>query len=360
MYMEWLQIKQVRNLESVQLSPGPRLNFLIGKNASGKTAILEAIFLLSRGRSFRTPKIQDVIQHNQKTLLVYARLQHEQEGGVSTALEKGYGQTSIRYNGNKVSVVSEQSRGVPVVLVTQDSQTLVTGSPKERRHWLDWAMFHVEQGYLENWKVYMRALRQRNVLLKKGINQRELYRAWEQAMVESGGYLTRTRQRFLNELLEAVWLLSKEIFSEQTMIRLSTDWPEPRPESDIYAETWDTDLKSGYTHVGSHNVDVKIQLKNKNMSETYSRGQIKLFVCLLMMAQAKVLADRTGIKPIVLIDDYMAELDNDACKYLLMSLASSPFQVFLSNTEPQNCFKNKEIYKMFHVERGEISDYQNT
>lgn len=358
--MEWLQIKQVRNLESIQFSPGPRLNFLIGKNASGKTAILEAIFLLSRGKSFRTPKIQDVIQHNEKTLLVYAELQHEQEGCVSTGLEKGYGQTSIRYNGNKVSAVSEQSRGVPVVLVTQDSQTLVTGSPKERRHWLDWAMFHVEQAYINNWKIYMRALRHRNVLLKKGINNRELYRAWEQAMVESGGYLTRTRQRFLNELLEAVRPLLKDIFSEQITIRLSSEWPEVNPESDIYAETWDTDLKTGYTHTGSHNADVKIQLKNKNIAETYSRGQIKLFVCLLMMAQAKVLADRTGIKPIVLIDDYMAELDSDACKYLLCYLANSPFQVFLSNTEPQKSLENNVMNKEFHVERGDISEYQHS
>ena len=357
MYIEWLQIKQVRNLESVQFSPCPRLNFFVGKNASGKTAILEALFLLSRARSFRTPRIQEVIQHKQESLLVYAKLQHERDGGITTGLEKGRGSTNIKFNGNKIKAVSEQSRSVPLVLLTQDSQTLLTGGPKERRHWLDWAMFHVEQEYLDTWKDYMRALRHRNVLLKKGVEKREIYRAWEQAMVESGGYLLRTRQRFLEELSNTVRQLTKEIFPELISIRLSTNWPDLQQAGDIYTETWETDLKTGYTRVGSHNIDVKIHLKNKNIAETFSRGQIKLFVCLLMISQAFVLAERTGIKPIVLIDDYMAELDSAACEYLLTVLEKSPFQAFLSNTEHKKNIKNNGLFKLFHVERGELNGH---
>ena len=356
MHMEWLQIKQVRNLQSTQISPGPRLNFFTGKNASGKTSILESTFLLARGKSFRTPRIQEVIQHGEKTLLVFARLMHEQGGRINTGLEKGYGETKIRYNGNKIKGISEQSIGVPLVLITQDSQMLVTTGPKERRHWLDWGMFHVEQDYLDVWKTYMKTLRQRNMLLKKGINKRDLYRAWEQAMIESGLYLARTRQQFLAELTAELQRQIIDIFPGEIRVKLSSNWPQETQEASAFDETWEADIRNGYTRNGAHNVDVKIQIENKNIAGIFSRGQIKLFVCLLMLAQAKNQAERTGVKPVILIDDYMAELDMTASEYLLTKLAESQFQVLLTNTEQQKVIKNKEIYKSFHVEHGRVSE----
>jgi DNA replication and repair protein RecF len=352
MYIETLQILQVRNLQTIQLSPGNRLNFFTGKNASGKTAILEAIFLLSRGRSFRSPRIQEVIQHNQKTLRVSARIHQEQQGPIHTGLEKGYGETIIKYNGNKITTISEQSRAMPLVLVTQESHTLITGAPKDRRHWLDWAMFHVEQEYLEQWKVYMKALRHRNILLKKGENKRELYRAWEQGMIESGHYLAKTRQEYLSQLNDVFQDLARPKFAGVISICLSTDWPGYLLQHDIFETTWKNDQKLGYTRNGSHNIDIKFTNESKQIANVYSRGQIKLFICLLALAQAKIQAERTGVAPIVLIDDYVAELDSEACEYLLDQLAGSNYQVFLTDTNEQKHIQNRSLYSSFHVEHG--------
>lgn len=353
MHMEWLQVTQVRNLKSVQLSPGPRLNFLTGRNASGKTALLEAVFLLSRGKSFRTPRIQDVIQKGQDRLLVTARLNSELSGQIHTGIEKGQGEMQIRYNGSKIKTISEQTKGVPIALVTQDSHSLITAGPRERRHWLDWAMFHVEPDYLDYWKIYMKALRHRNMLLKTGVANRELYRAWEQGMVESGVYLANARSLFLKELSAEVALVSERVFQGKIIFSLSSDWPGG--QDDIFADMWLADLKSGYTRQGSHNIDVRIEMEGKQVGATFSRGQIKLFICLMTIAQAKLQARRTGETPIILIDDYMAELDKAAGEYLLSSLNATEMQVFLTDTE-KKALVNIDLDKTFHVERGTVAE----
>lgn len=354
MQMDWLQIKQFRNLVSIEFKPGPRLNFFVGRNASGKTAILEAIYMLSRGKSFRTPRIQDVIQHNQKSLLVFSKIRHEQEGVINTGIEKTYGQTTIKYNGNRLKAVSEQTRGVPVLLVNQDSQQILTGSPRERRHWLDWAMFHVEPDYLDVWKAYMKSLRQRNMLLKRGEKKRELYRAWEQAMIESGHYLTEKRRGFLVQLVAALDQTVQQVFLSKIFVILSSFWPENPQDGDIFLQSWETDLKNGYTRQGAHNIDVRFLLNDKSLADFFSRGQIKLFVCLLMIAQAQVLEKITGIKPLLLLDDYEAELDEPACVFLLETLAATEFQALLTNTEEQKTIINKYLQNTFHVEQGRV------
>jgi len=354
MYLESLQIRQVRNLHAVQFSPGNRINFLTGKNASGKTAILEAIFMLSRGRSFRSPRIQEIIQYKHKSLLVAARLKNEQHGSIQTGLEKGGGETTIRYNGNNINTISQQTRAIPIVLVTQDSHLLITGGPKDRRHWLDWAMFHVEQDYLDRWKTYMKALRHRNAMLKKGENKRELYRAWEQGMIESGHYLRNTRQLYLDRLNEVFSGIVGSVFHGEITVSLSSDWPGAVDEQDVFAPGWKTDQKMGYTRNGAHNIDIKFSLEKNQLDGVFSRGQIKLYICLLALAQAKIQADWTGVAPVILIDDYVAELDYDACEYLLSLLTASQLQVFLTSTEEQKHEQNNGLYSSFHVEQGSV------
>jgi DNA replication and repair protein RecF len=286
--------------------------------------------------------------------LVFSRIKHERDGEISTGIEKSYGQTTIKYNGNKIKTVSEQSRGVPVILINQDSQLLLTGGPRERRHWLDWAMFHVEPEYLDVWKAYMKALRQRNMLLKRGVNKRELYRAWEQAMIESGRYLVEKRSRFLARLVEALNPTAQQVFFNQVSVILSSDWPENVQESDKYSQSWGVDLKNGYTRQGAHNIDIRFLINDKNLADFFSRGQTKLFICLLMIAQAKVLTEKTGVKPLLLLDDYRAELDEPACVFLLETLSAGETQALLTNTEEQNTIINKELQKTFHVEQGRI------
>lgn len=350
MYLEFLQVNHVRNLERLQLIPGPGINQIAGKNASGKTAVLESIFILSRGKSFRTPRLQEVMQYGAEQLLVTARMNVENKGQIFTGINKGQQGTEIRFNGDRIHALSEQTRNVPVTLVTQDSHRFITAGPAQRRHWLDWAMFHVEPVYLDNWKSYMKALRHRNSLLKRGVTNRDLYRAWEQAMVESGKYLLATRSLFLEQISEKLNALTTDVFTGSITLDLNSEWPNNAEE--YFAESWQTDLKSGYTRHGSHNVDIRTKQGAKSVTAVFSRGQIKLFICLLAIAQTAIQAERTGVSPVVLIDDYRAELDSSACEFLLGKLAQCGAQAFITDTEFHNI--NNDLGKLFHVERGMV------
>lgn len=350
MHLELLQVNHVRNLENQKIFPGPGLNQIAGKNASGKTAILESIFILSRGKSFRTPRLQDVMQNGAENLHVSARLNVEKQGQVHTGIEKGKNESQIRYDGTRINALSEQTRKVPVSLVTQDSHLFITSGPAQRRHWLDWAMFHVEPAYLDQWKSYMRALRHRNALLKRGVSNRDLYRAWEQAMVESGQYLAASRSRFLDQLTGKINEQTEAVFPGSITLNLSSDWPGNLGSE--FSESWQNDLKNGYTRQGAHNIDIRVKQSGKSITSLFSRGQVKLFMCLLAIAQSGLQADITGVRPVILIDDYKAELDSVACEYLLSQLLNSGSQSFITDTEFFN--KNSSIYGLFHVERGMV------
>ncbi|NNE36825.1 MAG: DNA replication/repair protein RecF, partial [Gammaproteobacteria bacterium] len=152
MHIESVQILGVRNLEQAVISPNKKINLFTGKNASGKTSFLEAIHILGRSKSFRTPRIKDVINHHQAHLSVTANIHHEYYKPLKLQITKGGKTNSLNLNNEKVNTVSELAKILPIITITQDSQQIITGPPKQRRHWLDWAMFHVEPDYLLSWK----------------------------------------------------------------------------------------------------------------------------------------------------------------------------------------------------------------
>ncbi|MEX2525559.1 MAG: DNA replication/repair protein RecF [Gammaproteobacteria bacterium] len=358
MYLEWLQTGNVRNLQQIRIDPGPGLNIFTGRNASGKTAILESLYLLGRARSFRTPRIQEVISREQETLHVSAGVMYSSSGlRVTTGLEKGRGQVTIRYNGSPVRTVSEQARYLPLVLVTPDSHYLVTGTPKQRRHWLDWAMFHVEPSYLEAWRDYFRALRHRNSLLKSGVRDPGAYRGWEASMGKAAAELARLRSEFIEEL-ESALDEAPATFLEgpDVAVQHKSGWAAPLNEfTDFLAEARNQDREAGFTRYGPHRADLAFSVENIPISSLFSRGQIKMFVCRLIMAEARVLARMVGETPLFLQDDYTAELDNEACERLLSGLSDQGWQCFVNATEArQESILNGNI-RRFHVEHGRVT-----
>jgi DNA replication and repair protein RecF len=355
MYLEWLRIQHVRNLGQSRIDPGPGLNVFTGPNASGKTAILESLYLLARARSFRTARIQEVISRGSNALLVSAGLAyHGSAIRVTTGIEKSHGQVSIRYNGSPVRTVSEQARQLPMVLVTPDSHRLLTGTPKQRRHWLDWAMFHVEHGYLSHWRDYFRALRHRNILLKTGSQDTEACRGWERSMAAAGEKLTSLRRGFVRDLSQALLQApAAALAGPEVGIRLEPGW-----QGDDLAESLalfrDQDREAGFTRQGPHRADVVFRSQDRAAAGLLSRGQIKLFVCRLSMAEAAVLAQRLGEPPLFLLDDYRAELDSEAGARLLAGLQQQGWQCFVNATEIPRDAVSEGKFQRFHVEHGEV------
>jgi DNA replication and repair protein RecF len=353
MLFDSLKVNYVRNITDAHIEPSAHLNIIVGPNASGKTALLEAMHLLARARSFRTPRIKDVIQHNKDTLRVIAQVSKSQASRVPTGIEKTYGTTLIRYNGEPLKTVSEQANNIPLLVITPDTQTLVTGSPKQRRHWLDWAMFHVEPSYIHKWRSYQKALRHRNILLKRGGSNQQLS-SWESSMSGAAVALDELRRKFVGTLREQLITTAQKSFSLSPQISFDSGWPEDILFKEYLEKDREKDRRLGYTRYGPHKADIHFLAEDLLLSQVYSRGQIKRFIAVLLLAQAKTYEVINEDKPVFLIDDYAAELDSRAREELLDLLMNYGGQIFMTSTDEDEALLNTGSASLFHVERGKF------
>lgn len=349
-----LRVKNVRNIKSVNIEPNPGINLFTGPNGSGKTALLEAVHVLARARSFRTPRIKEVIQRKQELLQVSAEVLSSQQQKSPTGIEKTYGQTTIKFNGKAVKTVSEQAKNIPLVFVTPDSQVLITGSPKDRRHWLDWAMFHVEQEYIFLWRKYQTALRNRNNLLKDEGTDSQLL-VWEKIMIESAGKLSVYRQSFIEILQGFFEQALLDVFPAESKVELYDGSPSKVSLEDYLFEGRVVDRKLGYTRFGPHKADLRFLNGDEQVSKVFSRGQIKRYVLALQVSLARSFEKLNKETPVLLIDEYSAELDEEARIEVLTQLKEYKGQVFLTAVEISKVLDILAGSKVFHVERGNVN-----
>ncbi len=352
MYIESVQIQGVRNLEQAVIHPNQKTNIFTGRNASGKTSFLEALHILARSKSFRTHRIRDVINHSEDILTITADIKHEFYKPLKLKIKKGGKTNSLTLNNENIKSVSELAKILPIITITQDSQQIITGSPKQRRHWLDWAMFHVEPKYLLSWKQYFKALRHRNILLKHGERKVEIYRPWEEEMIKLAKNITDQRRSFLKQLAtELKQGVEKKTINPVEVI-FKQGWPEEN-DLDVYlCSQREQDQKKGFTRNGPHQADITFQTETADINKVFSRGQIKIFVNQLLITQARVIQEIRKITPIVLIDDYTAELDRENSKHLLEVIKKQENQVFITTTEWE---ERENDVTLFHVEKGVLS-----
>ena len=355
MRLESLTIRKVRNLTDIQITPGAEVNIIYGENAAGKTALLESIYLLSKARSFRTAHIKEVIQHNQDELMVSATItdKNRKDRAVNTGIRKSGKETEIRHNGERVKSVSEQAKNVVVQTAIPDNAKVLTGSPKDRRKWIDWALFHVEHDYLQVWHSYHHALRNRNALLRKPTKDDEFF-VWEDMMATTAKKLGNMWRNYLVRLQQYY----QEIAGEHPCGSVVFDVKNEKTKTDSFLKylqsTRQSDIKAGYTQQGPHKADFEFKVYKKHANTVFSRGQIKLFVTMLSIAQANLLKNEKGVTPIILVDDLAAELDKKAVTMVLRLLYDEKMQLFITTTEPDSIWKGHKETSLFHVKHGEV------
>ncbi len=355
LYFEQLKVSSVRNLGEFSIEPSPKLNFFYGPNASGKTSILESIYLLSRVKSFRTKRIYDVISRGKEKLQVFAK-GNNQGKAFSVGVEKGYGITRIKFDGELIQTASEQAKRLPVYILTPDHAVLFTGTPKNRRHWLDWSLFHVEQNYLIVWKSYHRALRHRNALLKseRTINSSEM-NGWEMLMCEEATKIDSMRKEYISDLnrLLNVKHVPRVLPGTVEIKYLNDDYTEQGLDC-LLAENRNDDVKRGYTSQGPHRTDIAFSYEDFSVARHLSRGQTKLFGAALVSSQIEELKI-SGIDAMVLVDDLDAELDEESSIKMLDLLLANNIQTFVSSlTRPEWVQQEKDVNSVFHVKHGKI------
>lgn len=352
--LDTVSLSGVRNLYPCSFSLGS-LNVFYGLNGSGKTSILEAIYLLSTGRSFRTSNVRKMIQDGQSVCTVFTRMSQGQQLGISKNIQ---GNQLLKRNGVIVSSMSEFASDLPMQLIHPENMDLIESGSKQRRQLLDWLLFYVEPNFYTHWLRYQRALAQRNALLKTETLENAQWQVWEQELSHQALLLHNMRIAVFSEWLTFIQSALELLLPKITIqvdyvagfdidVNLATQLQESRFK----------DKQRGFTQIGAHRADLRFKTDMGLAELILSRGQKKLLVCALKLAQVEFLRNRQ--KPcMVLLDDLASELDINARERLLQSLVELEAQVLITTVEANSVWPLLQTFdkraKLFHVEQGEI------
>jgi DNA replication and repair protein RecF len=351
-----IEVSDVRNIQSASLDPSAHLNFIIGPNGSGKTSLLEAIHILGRARSFRSTQASQVIRFQQDCLMVAGRV--SQGLGlpfVPVGVRLGKRKREIALAGASLRTSAELIRAFPVMLIQPASAGLLDGAPKARRQFLDWGAFYCDIDFLDNWRGYVRALNQRNALLRVG-NGRNI-EIWNHELSRYGTIVALARIAYIERLLPYFNAATQHFLPGWDFgLRTASGWNREKTLPEVLREELHLDMRDGHTHSGPHKGDFLLMADDRLARNYLSRGQMKLLVFALLLSQAHLLEDSLEAKGCVLIDDMASELDNGNRERLLQFLRQRQAQFFITATDPRllEVAGATDDATMFHVEQGQV------
>jgi DNA replication and repair protein RecF len=354
MSLDCLGIEDFRCIERADLALHARCNLISGANASGKTSLLEALFVLGRGRSFRTARTETLIRTGTTALQLVGRLQRD---GLVKPLGLRFDKDGIeaRFSGRPVTGLAELASLLPVQAIDPEVHRLIEGSPQERRRFLDWGVFHVEPIFVDCWRRYQRALRQRNAALRSG-QATQVVRAWDGELIEAGVQVAASRGRYVAALAPAVASTAGRLLGEPLELSLQQGWAAERELADALDGSWARDVERGLTHIGPHRADLSVRFAGAPARDRISRGQQKLAASALLLGQLRCDAALGSGVAALLVDDPAAELDSDNLERLLTEVVDLPAQLFVTALDPGNAALDRlpEGHR-FHVEHGAVT-----
>ena len=357
MHLVKLTLERLRVLKSVNIAPCPGLNVFSGPNGSGKTSVLEGVYLLGTARSFRATRPRELVTQGQERLLARGEISTSNGYSVSIGVEQGAGASRIRRDGEDVRSASSLARSLPLILISPDSQKILFDGAELRRGIIDWALFHVEQDYGSIHSQFRRSLKQRNAQLRNGsgFGAAEA-RAWDRALIEQGELIHLHRARYLEHGLAVFSEFVEHLLGRRIDISYFPGWAPEKALSQALAESSVADQSRGFTTVGPHRADLRFEVDGVRAHRVLSRGEAKLFVIALMLSQAQFLQESKGERCIVLLDELASELDASNRARVQSSLVSLGCQTFLTTVSPDLLpDRDDGSANMFHVEQGEVA-----
>jgi DNA replication and repair protein RecF len=320
-------------------------------------------------RSFRGNSVKSVINHEAQSCTVFGttalQIPVADNGGpVGRGVPLGVqrtrsGEALIKIGGKSVRTVAELAEQLPLQVITADSFGLLTGSPGARRQYLDWGVFHVEQQFFGQWQRFQRCIKQRNNLLRRGKMSDQELMVWTRDLAQTGTVINEYRKRYFEVLApyfeEIMARLAPSLGSLE--LRFRQGWDRQLSYSDALEQGLPSDLEQGYTHAGPQRADIRVMSGGHLAADTLSRGQQKLVVCGLKLAQGQLMARLGRGRCTYLIDDLPSELDNPHSLLVCEVLASMEAQVFITCIDHQDIrsvWPEGGQLAMFHVEQGAV------
>ncbi len=354
-----LEISRVRNLSNVCFEPSSQVNIIVGENGSGKTSVLEAIHLLSFGRSFRSHKHKTYIQHEQDHCIVFAQLHNDHDWLMPIGLRRYRdGQIDVRIQGERTHSVVELAERLPVQLINPDALRLLEGSPSVRRQFVDWGVFHFYTGFILTWRGWQKALKQRNILLRRGKIFPSLLAAFDQELIRLGEQVNVFRKTYI-ECLTPHFLQVLSILNARLDVSLQffQGWDSQKTLQMAVESGRERDMELGYTHTGPQRADLLVKSAGGDVLDTLSRGHQKLVVFALKIAQGQLLIEM-GHQLVFLVDDLPAELDTNHRQRLCCLLESLNSQIFITSVGSDTTdftWNDRTDVRYFSMNNGALS-----
>ena len=349
-----LEIQNFRNYKELKINFNKDVNIIYGDNAQGKTNILEAIFVSSIGKSFRTTKDKELIKMGEpfaKIKVTYSKSDREGTIEVDLADKK-----NILVNGVKIKKLSELLGNVHVVIFTPDDINILKNGPAQRRRFLDIFISQLRPNYVYCLNMYLKALEQRNNYLKqiKLENKPEnLLEIWDEKLSDYAEKVFEYRFEFIEKIKSKIKSVHNIITenNENINIEYVTDFINKKDYLEKLKKCRKIDIIKGYSTKGVHRDDFNMFI-NENLVNVYgSQGQHRTAILSLKMSELKVIYDEIGENPILLLDDFMSELDEKRRKNFLSNITGT--QVLLTCTD--NFILEKNNFSVYNVKSGKIA-----
>jgi len=354
MIIERLRVQNFRCFESIDISPGTGINIVSGDNASGKTSLLEAIFLLGRGQSFRQSGPKPAIRRGTDSFVLNADISNADNRSHRIGVQRNRSGIEYRKDGTAGTTRLELINTLPLQLIDPNVHRLLEQGPRYRRHFMDWGVFHVEHTFFPAWCRYRRALRQRNRALKARWPKKDII-AWDAELVRSGELVDASRRAYIQHLNNGLPSPARRLLGDESVVmNYSPGWRGDDGFGAALALTLDQDQRAGFTQQGPHRADLQVTIASASARDWVSRGQQKVLTTILLLVQAELLNRRRGVMPILLVDDMAAELGQRYREVLAEEIVRVGGQCFLSFLEPDTVPSAFSDGAMFHVEHGAV------
>ena len=350
-----LKIKNFRNYNEINLDFNNNINIFYGNNAQGKTNIIESIFLCAIGKSFRTNKDKELIQFEKDFFNVEIEYKKsDRDGKIKIEVSD---KKNIYINGVKTKKLSELVGKINVVLFTPDDINILKDGPKMRRRFLDIMISQLRPNYIYCLNMYMKNLEERNAYLKQiKIEHKspELLDLWDEKLAEYGEKIFNYRKEFIEKIKEKINIIHKKITNDNEKIEIEyiSDLEKKENFYSSLKENQKIDIIRGVTTKGIHKDDFIVYLNGNNVNVYGSQGQNRTAVLSLKMSELQVIKDEIGENPILLLDDFMSELDEQRRNNFLNNIGDT--QVFVTCTD--KLLLNNENNNLFYVKNGTINN----
>jgi DNA replication and repair protein RecF len=328
MTLRRMQVTVFRCLHQAEIDFDSQFTLISGPNASGKTTVLEAIYVLGRGRSFRTRRLEHLIRSGSERMVIFGEIDIG-ERRMGLGVEGRAGGIRAKLAGEKAGSLAELASVFPVQIIDPEVHRLIEEGPSRRRRFLDWGVFHVEPQFVRHWQSYQQVLKQRNAALR-GRQPRPVVCAWDADLVHYGELLGGARGRYIEQLTGLAQILSRSLLGMNLDLSYRSGWARNMRLQEALELSWPQDQEIGSTQVGPHRAELAIRLDGFAVKDRISRGQQKLLAAVLLIAQLKLFPEDSPIQPTLLLDDPAAELDDERLTRLIQEVRAQPVQLVVT------------------------------